>query len=93
VYSVTQLEVFEPLEANTHGVALPLPAVWPIVTVPSGGLWFPEAVSVTVTVQLIESSTATVVGVQLIAVLVVRRFTVIEPEPVLLLHRVVSLEV
>jgi hypothetical protein len=45
----------------------------------------PELVSVTVTVQLIESSTATVVGVQLIEVLVVRRMTVIEAGAVVLL--------
>jgi hypothetical protein len=52
-------------------------------TVPVGVLAVPESVSLTVAVQIVESSTATVLGAQVTIVLVVRNLAVTAVPPLL----------
>ena len=82
-----------PLAANEQVVEFPVPDVSPIFIVPSGGLLFPVAVSVTLTEHIVDSPTVMEVGVQLIEVSVVLRSTLKENvSSVKFVHLFVSLD-
>ena len=73
-----------PVPASVHGEPTKVP-VLPVVndTVPLGVIAVPVAVSVTVAVHVVACPTATVFGLQVTLVVVVRRLTVTLALPVL----------
>ena len=81
-----QLALLEFIVVKVHGLPLKLPA--PEVeklTLPVGVLLVPDAVSVTVAVQVVETPARTLVGLQLTVVLVFRLLTVTVAVPLLVL--------
>jgi len=73
--------------ASEHVVALKLPGAVPLlqVIVPVGVTVVPELVSLTVAVQVVGEFTTSGLGLQLTVVVVLRRLSVIDALPLLLL--------
>ena len=76
-----------PVPASEHVVALKLPGAAPLlqVIVPVGVTVVPELVSLTVAVQVVGEFTTSGLGPQLTVVVVLRRLSVIDALPLLLL--------